>query len=153
MPVIAPCRSGLDQTMPSDHITISRSSETLSWVSSASPGNGNPDGSNIRVSQPKARKIRAPSVAARREKLTSRNEPYSSNMRGGCPSSLRPRSLSQSSGSRALGVRFGRSDRSIFKLTYLILGIILYSTAILYCYSFNQPTLGVIHRNYNPFNR
>ena len=83
MPVIAPCRSGEHQTMPSDHVTRSRSSRTFGWSDSASSGSGRPEGSKVRVSAPKRRRMRAASSATRRLKDRFRSDPWRRRMRGG----------------------------------------------------------------------
>ncbi|CFN66606.1 Uncharacterised protein [Bordetella pertussis] len=65
-PLMAPCRSGELQIMPSAHRTSSCSSRTLGWSSLASSTSGSPDGLNSRVSPPSARRSRAASSATRR---------------------------------------------------------------------------------------
>src|SRR5229473_1672458 len=85
IPVIAPWRSGLHHTWPSDHADSSRSSWTFSCVAGASSGRGRPEGSNIPVSAPKACSRSAASIVAKRLNDRSRSEPYSSKMRGRWP--------------------------------------------------------------------
>ncbi|MNU80370.1 hypothetical protein D3C71_700010 [compost metagenome] len=75
MPVIAPWRSGLTQTCPSDHWESSRNSFTFGWLAGASSGKGRPFGSNIRTSQPSRSSSRPASNASRRLYETSRSEP------------------------------------------------------------------------------
>lgn len=74
-PVIAPWRSGLVQTWPSDHRHRSRSSCTLGCDGSASSGSGRPLAWNTRVSQPKCRSRRSASSVAKRLQERSRSEP------------------------------------------------------------------------------
>ena len=61
MPVMAPCRSGEHQTMPSDHVAKLRSSCTLGWLSGAASGCGRPKGSNTLTSAPMRSNKRAAS--------------------------------------------------------------------------------------------
>jgi len=75
MPVMAPWRSGLTQTMPSDHITSSRNSATLGWSACASSGRGRPEGLKVFVSAPSRVRMPAASSLSRREKDRSRRLP------------------------------------------------------------------------------
>jgi hypothetical protein len=59
--VMAPCRSGLHHTWPSDHRHSSRSSTTFGCVSGTLPTIGSSVGSKIFTSAPKCSRIRAAS--------------------------------------------------------------------------------------------
>jgi len=84
MPEMAPWRSGLHQTWPSDHADNARSSCTLGWSGVVLSGNGRSRGSNIRVSAPSRSNMRAASSTRSRLNERLRSEPYSSRMRGRC---------------------------------------------------------------------
>lgn len=64
--LIAPCRSGELHTIPSHHLTSSRSSVTFGCVSGASSGRGKPEGLNSLTSAPIAVSRRPASSAAKR---------------------------------------------------------------------------------------
>ena len=66
IPVMAPCRSGEHQTIPSDQAASSRSAWTFGCVSGASSGSGRPDGLKILTSAPSASSRRAASKLSRR---------------------------------------------------------------------------------------
>jgi hypothetical protein len=75
-PVIAPWRSGEDQTIPSLHATRSRNSRTLGCVASApSSTSGSPDGLKNRTSAPSRVRMRPASSPDSRLKLRGRSEP------------------------------------------------------------------------------
>ena len=74
MALIAPCRSGLHHTWPSDHCDSARSSWTLGCSALVASGRGNSRGSKMRVSAPRLCRMRAASSTNSRLKDRFRSD-------------------------------------------------------------------------------